>query len=51
MADYPEITISEEFTITINPCEVETFSFKSGPLDTDYAISAVEKRLELPVIS
>ena len=28
-----------------------TFEYQTGPIDTDYAISAVEKRFDLPVIN
>ena len=52
MADYPDIAVSKEFTVTINPCEVSTFEFKSGPVENaEYAISAVEKILAKPEVS
>ena len=40
-----------DFSVIINPCEVTNFEIASGPEDTEYAISAVEKILDLPVIS
>ena len=52
MAEYPDIAVSEEFTVTINPCEVSTFEFKAGPVENaEYAISAVEKSLTKPEVS
>ena len=37
--------------MTINPCQVATFEFVSGPLDTDYVIEATEKNLGTLVVS
>ena len=51
LADYPDIFKIADFEITIDPCEVTKFEITSGPYDTDYAISAVKKSLDLPIIS
>lgn len=38
LAEYPEVSIIKEFTVTVDPCQVSEIEILSGPSDVSYEI-------------
>ena len=45
LAEYPEVSIIKEFTVTVDPCQVSEIQILSGPSDVNYEIKTAKTKL------